>query len=66
MVNRRVKCKYRYEVSHRNSYCGVNTVTRFAKKANVLACKTISEAWVTYVQAQLMIQCGLQSRVVNN
>ena len=65
-MNRRGKCKYRYEVSHRKNYSGVNTVTRFAKKANALVSKTTSEAWVTCVQAQLMIKCGLQSRVVNN
>jgi len=58
MVNRRVKCKYRYEVSHKKSCSGVNTMTRFAKKADVVVCKTISEAWVTYVQAQLMIKGG--------
>jgi len=66
MVNRRVKCKYRYEDSHKKSCSGVNTIARFAKKANVVVCKTISEAWVTYVQVQLVIKCGLQSRVVNN
>ena len=55
MVNRRVKCKYRYEVSHKKSCSGVNTIGRFAKKANVVVCKTISEAWIP------MFKCSLWS-----
>jgi len=65
MVNRKVKCKYRYEVSHKKSCSGVNTVTRFANKANVLVCKNISEARLIYVEALIMIKCRLQSRVFN-
>jgi len=65
IMSRRVKCENRYGVSHKKSCSGVNTITRFAKNAYVLKCKTVLEAWVTYVQAQLM-NCRLQSRVVNN
>jgi len=43
MVNRRVKCKYRCEVSHKKSCSGVNTVTRFAKKSKCTCMLKLSQ-----------------------